>query len=203
MASLEGCPPSAAFALLRAFSAKGRAFRMPQRRTHRGGENGISSLSGRLVAQRRGGLPEPVHQLLGWWLHARGAMVSPSRAGHVGASRPGVRQPAQLDRTLARQSCCADRSGPRFGPPNCQPGRTGPRTPCTRRSSSRGQRGTYQQERAALRGQSSHRPSAAGPRSLTAGLPCPAPRPGRAGPIRSIGRHAPRTCVPVSPGAGR
>jgi len=55
MASLEGCPPSAAFALLRAFSAKGRAFRMPQRRTHRGGENGISSLSGRLVAQRRGG----------------------------------------------------------------------------------------------------------------------------------------------------
>jgi len=143
MASLEGCPPSAAFALLRAFSAKGRAFRMPQRRTHRGGENGISSLSGRLVAQRRGGLPEPVHQLLGWWLHARGAMVSPSRAGHVGASRPGVRQPAQLDRTLARRSCCADRSGPRFGPPNCQPGRTGPRTPCTRRSSSRGQGGTY------------------------------------------------------------
>jgi hypothetical protein len=67
MASLEGCVLRGEFFLLSAESGRGRAFRLPQRRAHGGGESGLSFLFGVLVAQpvRARGLPEPVHELLG------------------------------------------------------------------------------------------------------------------------------------------
>jgi hypothetical protein len=64
MASLEGWVLRGRFRLVNAELGRGRAFRLPQRRTHGGGASGISLLLGALVAQRRGGggVPEPVHE---------------------------------------------------------------------------------------------------------------------------------------------
>jgi hypothetical protein len=53
--SLEGRALWVGFALLRACLGSRRAFRLPERRAHGGGESGISFLSDGSVAQRRGG----------------------------------------------------------------------------------------------------------------------------------------------------
>jgi hypothetical protein len=41
-----------------------------------------------------------------WWLHAGRRWWRPSRAGHAGESRPGVRRPPLLEPTPVRRSCC-------------------------------------------------------------------------------------------------